>query len=172
MDERRRAYLAGDRPEDVLMYLADDAVDDPERLREGGGERVEGGTVVVVDGDRGRRAFAAAAGTDPMGFAGRARGREGHIDRDLTGGTCPDANDGDDHHLRFLFSFAEAEQPDGDGIYEEGDVVHAYAQCACGVAYADRWVAESEGETHRESDSDVGGDGEIRESTEDEPNEG
>jgi hypothetical protein len=81
-----------------------------------------------------------------MSFAGRARDRESHVDRDCTGGVCPDAGAGDDgdrtedHHVRFLFSFAEAEQPDGDGIYTEGDVVHAYAQCSCGVAYSDRWV--------------------------------
>ena len=152
MDERRAAYLAGDRPEDVAMFLASDAVDDPDRLAaQDGGERVDAGAIVVVDGERGRRAFAAAAGTDPMSFAGRARDREGHVDRDLTGGTCPDADGADDeaededHHLRFLFSFAEAQQPDGQGIYTEGDVVHAYAQCSCGVAYSDRWVvSESE----------------------------
>ncbi len=149
MDERRRAFLAGDAPEDVLMYLADDAVDDAARLAEqDGGERVAGGAVVVVDGERGRRAFAAATGTDPMSFAGRARDRESHVDRDLTGGVCPEAESDadaageDDHHVRFLFSFAEARQPDGDGIYAEGDVVHAYAQCSCGVAYSDRWVAD------------------------------
>jgi len=159
MDDRRAAYLAGDRPGDVAMFLADDAVDDPDRLAtRDGGERVDGGTVVVVDGERGRRAFAAAAGTDPMRFAGRARSREGHVDRDLTGGTCPDAGTDDesetgdeneagdeddadeDHHVRFLFSFAEAHQPDGQGIYAEGDVVHAYVQCSCGEAYSDRWV--------------------------------
>jgi len=147
MDQRRAAYLAGDRPEDVAMFLATDAVDDPDRLAaQDGGERVDGGAIVVVDGERGRRAFGAAAGTDPMSFAGRARDREGHVDRDLTGGTCPDAGDGEDHQLRFLFSFAEAHQPDGQGIYAEGDVVHAYAQCSCGEAYSDRWVVDADSE--------------------------
>jgi hypothetical protein len=28
------------------------------------------------------------------------------------------------------------------GVYAEGDVVHAYAQCACGTAYSDRWVVD------------------------------
>ncbi len=154
MDEHRAAYLAGDRPEDVAMFLASDAVDDPDRLAaQDGGERVDDGVVVVVDGERGRRAFSAAAGTDPMQFAGHARSREGRIDRDLTGGTCPDAGGEDeDHHLRFLFSFAEAHQPDGQGIYAEGDVVHAYAQCSCGAAYSDRWVVDPD----PDPDSDSG----------------
>ncbi len=154
MDERRAAYLAGDRVEDVAMFLASDAVDDPDRLaNQDGGERVDTGAIVVVDGERGRRAFAAAAGTDPMSFAGRARGTESHVDRDLTGGTCPDADGEDDengeadHRLRFLFSFAEAHQPDGQGIYAEGDVIHAYAQCSCGVAYSDRWVVDADSES-------------------------
>ncbi|PSQ41267.1 hypothetical protein BRD10_00665 [Halobacteriales archaeon SW_12_71_31] len=179
MDERRRGFLAGERPSEVLLYLSDDAVDDPDRLAgAGGGERVDGGTVVVVDGERGRQAFAAATGVDAMSFAGRARGRDGDVRRSLTGGTCPndtsgevdgenasvehaedgdigdgedgdvedgenaDAEGGDDHHARFLFAFVEAHQPDGQGLYAEGDVVHAYAQCSCGVAYSDRWVAE------------------------------
>ena len=158
MDERRRGFLAGERPSEVLLYLSDDAVDDPDRLAgAGGGERVDGGTVVVVDGERGRQAFAAATGVDAMSFAGRARGRDGDVRRNLTGGTCPDdtsrevdgenagvedAETGEDHHARFLFAFVEAHQPDGQGLYAEGDVVHAYAQCSCGVAYSDRWVAE------------------------------
>jgi len=152
MDERRRGFLAAERVEDVLLYLSDDAVDDPERLAEGGGERVDGGTVVVVDGEHGRQAFAAATGMDAMSFAGRARDREGRMRRDLTGGTCPDDTPGgtegeetddadEDHHARFIFAFAEAHQPDGTGLYAEGDVIHAYAQCSCGVAYSDRWVA-------------------------------
>jgi hypothetical protein len=147
MDERRRDFLAGERPTEVLLYLSDEAVTDPERLAgEGDGERVEDGTVVVVDGERGRRAFAAATGVDAMNFAGRARGRTGEMNRALTGGTCPDdtAERGTadaDHRVRFLFAFAEAQQPEGEGLYAEGDVVHAYAQCSCGVAYSDRWVA-------------------------------
>ena len=153
MDERRRGFLAGERPSELLVYLSDDAVDDPDRLAgAGGGERVDGGTVVVVDGERGRQAFAAATGVNAMSFAGRARGRDGDVRRSLTGGTCPDDTSGevdggddetdDDHHARFLFAFVEAHQPDGQGLYAEGDVVHAYAQCSCGVAYSDRWVAE------------------------------
>ncbi|PSQ39018.1 hypothetical protein BRD13_04480 [Halobacteriales archaeon SW_5_70_135] len=153
MDERRRGFLAGERPSELLVYLSDDAVDDPDRLAgAGGGERVDGGTVVVVDGERGRQAFAAATGVDAMSFAGRARGRDGDVWRSLTGGTCLDDTSGevdgendetdDDHHARFLFAFVEAHQPDGQGLYAEGDVVHAYAQCSCGVAYSDRWVAE------------------------------
>jgi len=132
-------FLAGERPDDVAFYVADDAVDDPDRLAEAG-ERVDGDTVVVVDGERGRSAFGAAVGVDPFEFAQEASATEGSVDRALAGGACP-VGDGPDHAARFVFAFVQAETPDAGGRYAEGDVVHAYVRCGCGESYADRWVA-------------------------------
>ena len=140
MNEQRSAFLAGERPEDVAIYLSDDAVDDPERLRSHG-EAVDGGVVLVLDGERGRTVFQRATGVDPMSFASQARNRDGRVHADLTGGECPDAADGGDHAARIVFAFAEAQQNDADDRYGEGDVVHAYARCSCGVAYSDWWHA-------------------------------
>ena len=179
MSDPRAAFLAGDRLDDVALFLADTYVDD-ERLKSYG-EPVEDGVVIVVDGERGRNAFAAATNTDAMGFARAAMDREGVIDESLTSGTCPDSSadgssepsavsqadgseptaacedgrseptavsEGDDgaesaaHSVQFVFAFAEAENQDVGGIYAEGDVVHAYAQCACGTAYSDRWTID------------------------------
>ncbi len=44
--------------------------------------------------------------------------------------------------MKFIFSFAEAQNEEVGGIYEEGDVVHAYAKCTCGTTYSDRWVVD------------------------------
>ena len=150
--DARQAFLAGDRPDDVAIYLAESAVDDLDRLLDYG-ERVADGLCIVVDGERGRNAFAAATGTDAMGFAKAAMGVEGVVDATLTGGTCPEeaggdaeATDGsaDDHETRFVFAFAEERNEEVGGLYAEGDVIHAYAQCACGVAYSDRWVVAND----------------------------
>lgn len=138
----RDAFLAGDRPDDVLLYLADDVLGNPDALADVGAP-VDTGVVLVVPGDQGRQALQGAVGVDPMGFAQDAVGTEGEVARDCTGGTCPDAGDDADHDLQFLFAFAEAENPEAGGRYAEGDVVHAYAQCACGERYSDRWVAEA-----------------------------
>lgn len=145
MNDRRSAFLDGERPEDVAIYLSNDAVDDPAALA-GYGESVEGGLVLVLDGEQGRSVFETATGTGAMAFAGRARGREGRVRRDLTGGECPDAGDGEDdadedHRARFLLAFAEEQKEDMDGPYGEGDVVHAYVACTCGTSYSDRWIA-------------------------------
>ena len=99
---------------------------------------------MIVDGESGRNAFEAATGTDAMGFAKTAMQREGEIVRDLTDGTCPNAeadSGGEEHEPQFIFAFAEEQNEDVGGIYAEGPVVHAYAQCACGTAYSDRWNA-------------------------------
>jgi hypothetical protein len=136
----REAFLAGDRPDDVFIYLADDAVSGVDSLA-AYGERVAGGTVLVVDGEAGRSAFRSATGVDPMEFAGRAMGTEGAADPDCTGGTCP-ADDGTaPHEARFVFAFAEEQNEAAGDIYAEGDVVHAYVSCSCGEAYSDKWVA-------------------------------
>ncbi|WP_255170536.1 DUF5807 family protein [Natrononativus amylolyticus] len=132
-------FRAGERPDDVGLYLADSFVED-DRL-ERFGEPVDGGVLIVVDGESGRNAFEAATGTDAMTFAGSAMQREGEIDADLTGGGCPDADEEGDHAVQFVFAFAEERNEEVGGIYEEGDVIHAYARCACGTAYSDRWVA-------------------------------
>jgi hypothetical protein len=132
-------FLAGDRPDEVAVYLADDELD-PDGALAARGIPADGGVVLVLPGERGRRAFAAGVGTDPMEFAQAASGREGRIGPRLDGGDCPDDDGGGAHALRVLLAFAEAENPAVGGRYAEGDVIHAYALCACGAAYADRWV--------------------------------
>lgn len=132
-------FLAGDRPDEVAVYLADDELDADGALA-ARGRPADGGVVLVLPGERGRRAFAAGVGTDPMEFAQAASGREGRIARRLDAGDCPEDGDGGDHALRVLLAFAEAENPAVGGRYAEGDVIHAYALCACGTAYSDRWV--------------------------------
>jgi len=143
MTDARAGFLAGERLEDVALFLADSYVAD-DRLAEYG-EAVENGVIIVVDGERGRNAFRAATGTDAMGFARNAMSNESHIDRSLTAGTCPDAGDSsvDDHAVQFIFAFAEAQNEEVGGRYADGDVIHAYAQCACGAVYSDRWTAET-----------------------------
>jgi len=145
----REEFLAGERPEDVLMYFAEDAVSGIDALADTRtGERVETGVVIVVDGEEGRGAFQSVTGHDPMQFAQQAMGTEGTVDPDCTGGTCPNASDdgGDDddsgepHEARFVFAFAEEQNEEVGDLYAEGDVVHAYVSCSCGQAYSDKWV--------------------------------
>ncbi|USZ71169.1 DUF5807 family protein [Natronosalvus halobius] len=142
MTEAREAFLAGERPEDVVLFLADSYVSD-DRLAEYG-DPVDGGVLIVIDGERGRNAFKAATGTGAMEFARLAMEHEGIIDDDLAGGTCPDEPEGEegDHEAQFVFAFAEEQNEEVGGIYAEGDVVHAYAQCTCGTAYSDRWAVQ------------------------------
>ncbi|PSQ33260.1 hypothetical protein BRD09_01470 [Halobacteriales archaeon SW_10_68_16] len=138
----RAAFLAGDRPDDVLVYLSAEAVSDPAAL-EAHGERVDGGLVLVLSGERARGVFQRAAGIDPMAFAREAMDTAGEIRRDCTGGVCPasDSDGGSDHTARFVFAFAEAQNEDVGGLYAEGDVIHAYVACTCGERYSDKWVA-------------------------------
>ncbi|WP_132058947.1 DUF5807 family protein [Halorussus amylolyticus] len=133
---KREQFLAGDRPDDVALYLADSFVEGDGLAKHG--EDTDRGVVLVVEGEQGRSVFQTATGMDAMGFAKRAMGTDGDIDRDLAGGTCPDC-DGDPE---FIFAFAEAENEEVGGLYAEGDVIHAYAYCDCGTAYADKWVAD------------------------------
>ena len=137
-DSDRAAFLAGDRPEDVLIYLNEEAVSNPDAL-ESHGDRVAGGIVLVLPGDTARSVFQQAAGIDPMAFAKQAMGTEGTIDPDCTGGTCPEGT-GEDHEARFVFAFAEEQNEDVGDIYAEGDVIHGYVSCSCGTAYSDKWV--------------------------------
>ena len=138
-DSRRENFLAGELPEDIALYLADSFVDDLGRL-EKYGERVADGIVVVVDGDSGRNAFTAATGADAMNFAKEAMGTEGTIAPNLTAGDCPECDDG---KVEYVFAFAEEQNEEVGGLYEEGDVIHAYARCDCGAAYSQKWVAGS-----------------------------
>ena len=146
MTDALAAFLAGDRPDDVALFLADAYVDDPETLADRG-VRVDGGVVLVVDGERGRRVFSSITGADAMGFAREAGAVEGEIVPDLSGGTCPEHDTGNggtgenSHTAQFVFAFVEARNEDVGGIYAEGDVIHAYARCDCGAGYSERWVA-------------------------------
>lgn len=143
MSDRLAAFLAGELPDDVALYLADTAVDEPDRLADHG-VRVDGGVVLVVTGERGRTVFQSLTGGNVMEFAQRAGNRDGEIDPELAGGRCPDATgEGDtDHSARFVFAFAEPQNDEVGDIYADGDVIHAYAQCECGTAYSERWVPD------------------------------
>jgi hypothetical protein len=139
----REQFLAGERPDDVAFFLHEAAVSGTDALAEQG-ERTAEGVVLVVDGEAGRQAFQSVTGTDPMAFAREAMGTEGRVDRDLTGGVCPDSEgDGGDregHQARLIFAFAEAQNEDIEGLYAEGDVVHAYVACECGQRYSEKWL--------------------------------
>ena len=141
-DDRLAAFLDGDRTEDVAIYLSADRVSNLEAVLDHPSAHPEdGGVVLVVDGDTGRSVFERFTGEDAMSFAGEAMGREGRIDPALADGRCPDGAEGD-HEPVFVFSFAEGQNAEVGGLYERGDVIHAYAQCSCGTAYADKWVAD------------------------------
>ncbi len=140
MDQQHLAFLSGERPEDVLIYLSDTVVSDGEALSDHG-TRVEGGTVLVLPGDRGRSVFEQAVGVPPMTFAGTAMETEGTVLDDCTGGECPNPDPETEHQVQVLLAFAEEQNEDAGGLYAEGDVIHAYADCTCDTTYSDRWVA-------------------------------
>ena len=135
-------FLAGDRLDDVVFFVSDAILDDDSRLRDVG-TATDDGVRLVLDGETGRSAFRAGTGMDAMAFAKESMGTDGRIDRSLDGGDCPFAAErpDDDHGVRFVFAFAEAENEDVGGRYAEGDVVHAYAHCGCGGSYTHKWVA-------------------------------
>ncbi|MFB6078767.1 MAG: DUF5807 family protein [Halarchaeum sp.] len=140
MSDRYEQFLAGERHDDVALYLSDAVVSDVETLADrDDAVRAGDGVVLVVDGDRGRSVFKKLTGSDAMEFAQGAMERDGRVHRDLTGGDCPDADD-DAHDARFVFAFSEAQNEEVGGLYEEGPVMHAYVQCACGATYSERWV--------------------------------
>jgi len=140
---KRTEFLAGERVEDVAFFLHEDTVGNADALADHG-EQVENGMVLVIDGDSGRSAFQSATGIDPMGLAREAMASDGEIDRDLTGGVCPNEEEEPDenHTAKFVFAFAEAQNEEVGGIYEDGDVIHAYAVCPCGEKYSEKWVVE------------------------------
>ncbi|QLG60783.1 DUF5807 family protein [Halorarum salinum] len=127
-------FLAGERLDDVAIFLTHEFLDSQGRIANMG-EAVEGGVVLVVPGDDGRAAFASGTGMDPMEFAREAMDGEGEIDHGLTGGSCDEG-----HEVELIFAFAEAENPDVGGLYAEGDVMHAYAQCSEGHAFSEKWI--------------------------------
>ena len=151
-ESKREVFLRGERLDDVAIYLAEGVVDDPATLAEYG-ERLEGGVLLIVPGEAGRNAFSKATGKDAMAFAKEAMGEEGEIDADLTGGSCPaceenearsassERTESESSEVRIVFAFAEERNEEVGGIYAEGDVIHAYAQCSCGTAFSQRWVA-------------------------------
>jgi hypothetical protein len=131
-------FLAGERPDDVALFLADAYLDDGGTLA-AHGEAVDGGVVLVVDGERGRELFASGTGMDAMAFAKEAMGTDGRVARDLSGGDPPDGGD-----VQFVLAFAEAQNEAVGGVYADGDVVHAYAYSSEGTAFSDRWVVGEE----------------------------
>jgi hypothetical protein len=142
-ETRYAAFRRGERTDDVCFYLHEEGVGNVEALSQLG-IRTDDGVVLVMPGEEGRAAFQRATSLDPMDFAGMAMDTEGEIDDDLTSGTCPDAGDGADHYVKFVFAFAEEHHPEMEGLYAEGDVIHAYAACACGTTYSDKWVADGD----------------------------
>jgi hypothetical protein len=135
-------FLAGERPEDVALFLTDDYLDEDGTIASHG-EAVEGGVVLVADGEQGRSIFSAGTGMDAMQFAKGAMGTEGEIAADLAGGVCPaseSAGEETDHTVQFVFAFAEEQNEEVGGLYAEGDVIHAYAHCDCGKSFSQKWV--------------------------------
>jgi len=143
MATAREAFLAGDRPADVHVFLHEEAVSDVEALADHG-DRVANGVVLVLDGEQARGVFQRSTGIDPMELARQAMDTDGDVDPDCTGGTCPAAGGGK-HRARFVFAFAEEQNEEAGGLYAEGPVIHAYVSCSCGESYSDRWVATQSG---------------------------
>lgn len=146
MTDARTAFLAGEQPDDVVLFLAEGMVDAPEKL-ETYGERTDDGLVLVMEGETGRNVFKTATEMDAMTFAGKAMGTTGSIDADLSGATCPKRDEVDDEHghqTRFVFAFVEQQREEMDGLVAEDDTVFAYAHCTCGAAYSDRWHVTAE----------------------------
>ncbi len=139
MSQQREAFLAGERPDDVHIYIDESAVSNLDAL-EAHGERVDGGIALVMDGEQARAVFQGATGIDPMALAQEAMGTDGEVDPDCTDGACP-AGDGEEHFPKFIFAFAEEQNEEVGGLYAEGDVIHAYVACDCGERYSDKWVA-------------------------------
>ena len=140
--DARQAFLAGDRPDEVAIYVADKHLTENHVLPTEG-EDVDGGVVLVVPGEEGRAAFEQGTGLDPMRFAGAAMDRSGEINPDLAGGVCPEADGDGEHVVEFVFAFAEAQNEEVGGLYADGDVIHAYAHCSCGVNFSHKWLAGS-----------------------------
>ena len=138
-ETRYEEFLAGNRPDDILIYLHEEGVGSIDDLAEIG-VRVEDGVVLVLPGEQGRSAFQRATGLDAMDFAGMAMDTDGVIAADCTGGECPDEDGSGDHYVKFVFAFVEEQNDAVGGLYAEGDVCHGYAACACGTTYSEKSV--------------------------------
>ncbi|MDZ7702450.1 MAG: DUF5807 family protein [Halobacteriales archaeon] len=136
-------FLAGAAPDYVTIVLGESSLSEPEAL-DAYAEPVGDGRALVLGGATGRSVFQQATGQDPMAFARAASDRDGHVERDLSGGDCPDAAGDEDHEPRIVFAFAEAQNEAAGGLYAEGPVIHAYVECGCGTRYADKWVVDGE----------------------------
>jgi len=136
-------FLAGERLDDVAIYINKSQLGDDHNLGSAGTE-VDSGIVLVIPGEAGRNAFEQATGIGAMEFAKEAMGQNGEIESTLAGGICPDDGADDaNHDIEFVLSFAEAQNEEVGGMYEEGDVIHAYAHCSCGVNFSQKWLAGS-----------------------------
>ena len=142
-EEKYDAFLRGERPDDILIYLHEEGVGSIKRLAEIG-TRTEEGVVLVLPGEEGRDAFQRATGLDAMDFAGMAMNTDGEIDDDCTDGRCPDGDDLNEHYAKFVFAFVESQNEAVGGIYAEGDVRHGYAACVCGTTYSEKAVLDEE----------------------------
>lgn len=140
---KRTEFLAGDRPDDIALFLSEDILSGTDKLAEHG-DSVEGGVVLVLDGETGRSVFNRVTGMDAMTFAQQAMNQTSAIDPELAGGDCPKAEENldEEHEARFIFAFSEEQNEEVGDLYAEGDVIHAYAHCECGAAYSNRWVAD------------------------------
>lgn len=132
-------FLAGQAPDYVVIVLSEASLAEPEAL-DAYAEPLDGGRALVLGGAKGRSVFQRATGQDPMAFARAASDRDGPVDRDLSGGECPDGVDTGRHEPQIVFAFAEARNEAAGGLYAEGPVIHAYVECDCGTRYSDRWV--------------------------------
>lgn len=139
----REEFLAGERPDDIAFFLHRSAISNDESLPDSA-ETVENGVVVVRPGETGQRIVESLVGIDPMKLAQQAMDTQGRIDHTLAGGTCPDSDEDGEHTTKFVFAFVEGQNEDVGGLYAQGDVVHAYGKCSCGVAYSEKWVAGPE----------------------------
>ena len=148
--EKLQAFLAGERLDDVAIYIDEGLLGGDHALGTAGTE-VDTGIVLVVPGEAGRNAFTQATGIGAMEFAKEAMGRDGEIESTLAGGVCPDTDD-EDHTIEFVLSFAEAENQEVGGLYAEGDVIHAYAHCSCGVNFSHKWLAGSREQANHADD--------------------
>lgn len=140
MASRRAAFLAGDRPEDVHVFLHESVVSNLDPLLDHG-ERVENGVALVVPGEDASSIFESATGIAPMAFARQAMDTDGDVADDCTDGTCPEC--GADEP-RFVFAFLEEQNDEAGGLYAEGPVMHGYAACQCGTYYSEKWVVDGD----------------------------
>jgi hypothetical protein len=135
-------FVAGNRPEHVMLFQRDGTGPLSDNAQELGHE-VADGTVIVAPAVMAQEIVSEVLSPSPTEFTDRAREREGEIESFLTAGTCPDAGEDDGKHLlEQLFAFVQPEDQSLGEMYAKGDVMHAYAQCSCQAHYSDKWVID------------------------------